>query len=368
MVRDQIHNAAGFPTAVPGSENDSVVRGPIPGIMVPRIGDEADLLPARAADRLRDLRQQSDDAHTLMMAAFEESQGLRLEIEGDRNRLRRLRGPRGSDGFNLDEDDPRVVIEQTKIDKKTAELKRRTELSELRGGRLNVLTTLVGNAEAWIRSVRSGTAIVMHEPVDIGVKKGESILAAIERIQRRGRELRADLARVAAAPHPSTIRREAMVREVEAWAEQGRPNAAGSIEHGESIDWPLAHHQFEIFNAGPGAIVFGQLIDIRNFMAWWDKDGMIKRLGAEIDAVSDDDAALSDEERARTSAEISADLLAVQRCEAELVWRGIADGAAIMHRPDIDPMALLGVTLASAPPPIARDDEGQAGLIRHLGP
>lgn len=367
MVRNQFQNAAGFPAAPAGSENDSIVRGPIPKVMVSRVGDEIDLLPAPAADRLRELRQQRDDAHTLVMAAFEETQSLRLEVEGDRNRLRRLREPRGLGGFNLDEDDPRVVIEQTKIDKKTAELKRRTELNEMRGGRSNVLNTLVGNGENWIRSVRSGTAIVMYEPIDVEMKKGENILAAIERLRRRERELRSDLARVAAAPHPSAIRKEAMVREVEAWAEQGRPNAASSIEHGEPIDWPLVGHQFEIYNA-PGAIVFGQLIDIRAFIAWWDKEGMIKRLAAEIDEVSDDGAALSDEERQRKSAEISADLLAVQRQEAELVWRAMRDGAAIMHRSDTDPTALLGVTLAPVPPPIAREDEGQAGVVRHIGP
>ena len=95
---------------------------------------------------------------------------------------------------------------------------------------------------------------------------------------------------------------------------------------------------------------------------------MIKRLAAEIDEASDDGAAISDDERQRKSAEISADILAVQRLEAELIWRAMRDGAAIMPRPDIDPAALLGVTLAPAPPPIAREDEGQAGVVRHIGP
>ncbi|MCS3474141.1 hypothetical protein [Bradyrhizobium elkanii] len=70
---------------------------------------------------------------------------------------------------------------------------------------------LVSNAENWIRSVRSGEScapIWLVSP------------------QRPIRALTA---------------RKRLSREVEAWAEQARLNAASSIEHGEQIDWPFLH-------------------------------------------------------------------------------------------------------------------------------
>jgi hypothetical protein len=74
-------------------------------MMTMQFGDEADLLPPPAAERLRELRQQRDDAHLLVRSDHEETQDLRIEIQGHRNRLHRLRGPRGAGGFDLDDDD-----------------------------------------------------------------------------------------------------------------------------------------------------------------------------------------------------------------------------------------------------------------------
>jgi hypothetical protein len=89
-----------------------------------------------------------------------------------------------------------------------AELKRRSELSELRGERRRILSTAIKSAEDWVRSNPGGTAIAMNDPVEPELKKGEDILAAIDRIRRRGRELEADLARIAASPWPSAIAKQ----------------------------------------------------------------------------------------------------------------------------------------------------------------
>lgn len=367
MVRNQFRNEGGFPVAPAGSADASIVSGPLPGRLSMQFGDPVDLLPPPAAERLHKLRQQRDDAILLVRSDFEETQNQRLEIQGYRTRLNELRGPRGAGGYDLADDDVRVKSEAARLDKKMAELKRLSELSELRGERSRMLNTTIKHVEDWVRSKPSGTAIAMCEPVDVQPRKGEDLQGAIERVRRYERELHSDAVRIAAAPHPSAARKEAVVREVEALAQQGKPNAANSIEHGEPVAWPLAHHQFEIYNVDPGAVVFGQLIDIRAFMSWWDKEGMIQRLSAEIDEVSDDEAALSDDERKRKIAEISADLLALEYEEAALVWRAQGDGAAVMHRPDIDPRALLGVTLVPASARTPQPGDGEAGWVRHLG-
>jgi hypothetical protein len=43
------------------------------------------------------------------------------------------------------------------------------------------------------------------------------------------------------------------------------------------------------------------------------------------------------------------DLLAVERDEATLVWQAQAQGLPVEHRSDINPVALLGIVLVTAP-------------------
>ena len=64
---------------------------------------------------------------------------------------------------------------------------------------------------------------------------------------------------------------------------------------------------------------------------------------------ADDAAALTHEARQRREAEAMADLLAVERDEAALVWSAMARNLPVEHRADINPVALLGVRLVTAP-------------------
>lgn len=281
-------NSFGFPT---GSIEASFVSGPAPALLVPRIGDPIDQLPPTAAERLRELRQQRDDAHVLIMSAVEETQSLRVEIQGHRNRMRQLREPRGSGGYNLSDDDPRVAGEQAKLDKRTIELKRRAELSDLRGEHWRTLSTLVRNAEDWIRNIPSGTAIAMHAPVDAELKKGEDLLTCIERYRRRGRELQADLLRVRASPWPSAGVKKKARELVDPLAEAGAPRADHAIEHGGPISFPTRTYHVRIFNADPSAIGFVEIPDPVALLAWLLPDALLTAIDREIDAVADDENA-----------------------------------------------------------------------------
>jgi hypothetical protein len=48
--------------------------------------------------------------------------------------------------------------------------------------------------------------------------KGESILDGIQRLRRRGRELKADLSRIQSAPYPSSYAKQKMRTQIEALA------------------------------------------------------------------------------------------------------------------------------------------------------
>ncbi|WP_439361238.1 hypothetical protein [Bradyrhizobium sp. DASA03007] len=91
-----------------------------------------------------------------------------------------------------------------------------------------------------------------------------------------------------------------------------------------------------------------------SLLAWLHQDALVAALDREIDATADDANALDADQRRQAKAEILADRLAVEREESELSWRQAADGGPILHRPDLDPQALLGVKLV----PAASNDAG----------
>jgi hypothetical protein len=65
--------------------------------------------------------------------------------------------------------------------------------------------------------------------------------------------------------------------------------------------------------------------------------------------VADDKAALSQQQREEMEAQISSDMLAIERAECALIWHAEANGEVIDFRSDTSPVAVLGVRLITAP-------------------
>ncbi|MGY3621010.1 hypothetical protein [Bradyrhizobium sp. USDA 10063] len=358
MTRNSFRNEAGIPVAPAGSPlHAGIVPGFTPTVLFPTIGDPGDTLPDEAAERLQTSRRQHDEEAVLARVGFESWQEAREEVERRRIRLNQLRAPRGvAGGGNLTDDDPTVLAEQAALRKKEAELARLKGQEEQHAGRRNILASQVKAAEDWIKRTPAGMVIAM-QPIEPQLKKGETIVAAIERLRRRGRELRSDLDRTRAAPWPSAIARAKMRQQIAAMAEAGRPLAHHLVDFGEPVMFPTRSMPVKIYNATAGAIGFAEgAPDVLSFVAWLCQDALIAALDREITESSDDPNALDAEQRRQAETEILADLLAVEREEAELVWRQAAEGGPIMHRPDIDPQALLGVQLIPAPSAGARPD------------
>ena len=85
-------------------------------------------------------------------------------------------------------------------------------------------------------------------------------------------------------------------------------------------------------------------------MFWLCKDQLTERIEREIDAVADDENALTLEQRTEQLAVISADKLACEREEERAFCAAVAGGAALTRRPDVDPRALLGLAGALPAP------------------
>jgi hypothetical protein len=366
MTSNSFRNETGFPTASSATAYAGVVEGPLQAMMAMRTGDPTEVLPSEAREKYRVLEQKRDDAGILVRAIVEDQQQLRLDVLRHQNRIKELQTPRGAGGFGLGDDAPQVAQERRMLDGKVAEQRRLMALSEVRGATFQNAGRLIRNIEQAV-AARPAGCIGQMVKVDPPTFKGD-ILNAIEGRRRRGRELKADLHRVRSAPWPSSIAKEKMRERIEQLAESGAPRADQAIEHDAPISFPTQTHQVRVFNADPSAVGFAELPDTLGLFAWLYRDALIAALDREIDEVADDPNALTGEQRRKTEADILADLLAVEREECALIDLAKSQHLPADYRADCDARAILGIEWVAAPPPIAREDEGQAGIIRRVGP
>ena len=158
------------------------------------------------------------------------------------------------------------------------------------------------------------------------------------------RKLRADLARIAAAPFPSGYCKARMREQVEILAGRGVPDVTALVEHDGDIIWPSQEVRSEVYSE-QRALAFATAPDGLALVAFLCKPALIAALGREIDAECEDPAALTHEQRQLRTDEIQRDLLAVEMEEGALVWSAQAQGLPIEFRADIDPRAVLQVAL-----------------------
>jgi hypothetical protein len=76
---------------------------------------------------------------------------------------------------------------------------------------------------------------------------------------------------------------------------------------------------------------------------WLHREALIQKIEAQIDEISDDQNALTAEQRNAQISEIDRDRLAIQREEEFWVSSAIDDGTNILRRPEADPRAVLGL-------------------------
>jgi hypothetical protein len=316
-----------------------------PGYNAPQF-DVLDALPPLASERLQKLRQRALDSHAVI-PMFDQIQEASLARVTAQRALSRLVDHPQDHGFGLKSDNRSVIEAQRTLDKANADFERLKQLQEVRTAQWQSASGGLANTETYLRDGRpQGVVLEDYEGPEPTLAKGEDIFSALDKVRRRGRELRADLARIAAAPYPSSHARAKIRHEIEALAMQGAPVISDVIEHDRKIIWPMARLKSEVF-AEQRALAFTEAVDPLALFAWLHKDALIKRLDAEIDSEADDAAALSHADRELRTAEVMGDILEQDRLEAALVWRAQDERLPIEHRADISPIALLGLRLVT---------------------
>ncbi|MGR9427727.1 hypothetical protein [Rhizobium leguminosarum] len=184
----------------------------------------------------------------------------------------------------------------------------------------------------------------------------QKLLAGIKSDQAEIDNKRADRHTTASAAFPSKLALEIGLQQVDDLADRGRPDVSSLIDIGPDgkIKWPTALRREEVLSTG---ISDGRGDDARQFatsrgfivaatesttalIAFMFRDQLKQLIEAEIKAAAEDDGALGIDEREKRVKAIDAEILALERHEAEMVW---ALDDLTLFRGDIDVRAVLGI-------------------------
>jgi hypothetical protein len=137
---------------------------------------------------------------------FEERHEANTARGDAQRRLARLLTHPHDGGFNLREDDVRVVQQQKLVEELTIAAQRINARYERTSAASQVALRTRTAVEAWLKNRPGGTTIEDWVGPDPKPAKGEDILTTVSRLERRTRELRADLHRVESASFPTAGR------------------------------------------------------------------------------------------------------------------------------------------------------------------
>ena len=324
---------------------------PPTGVIYTRGFDVIELLQSapQATERLRQLRQRTDDAHSLTVG-FEKRHDANTARGDVERRLQRLLAPRSQGGFNEPEDSREVVELRLQLAKLTDEARRLAALDEVRSATWRTASFTLQAVEGWLTHGRPGnTGLKEYDgPEPPKPIKGENgLLDQIENRRRRVKELRADLHRVRSAPFPSNYCKQRMRAMIEQLAMSGAPSVSGLVELDRPIAWARQQVQSQVRGGEHLALGFAEVTDSVATLAWLVPEILIRKLDAEIDSEADDKSAMSHEAREHAEAEVLGDILEQDRIEAALVWSGQSQGLPCEHRSDCSALAILQCQLVN---------------------
>ena len=122
------------------------------------------------------------------------------------------------------------------------------------------------------------------------------------------------------APWPSSVAKAKMREQIEALAAAAAPDCDSAIEHGSPIGFVTKTVSAMVRNVeGPG-ITFVETPDALGLLCWSLPDQILSKINAALDEVSDDEHALDQQQREEMEAQISSDMLAIERNEAACIW------------------------------------------------
>lgn len=156
------------------------------------------------------------------------------------------------------------------------------------------------------------------------------------------------------APWHSSVAKAAVKAQIEQIAAAAAPDVTRAIQSGLPVSFTTMMSTALVRNVdAPGAAAFSEMPDTFGLLCWIAKDQMLAKISAAIDEVASDKSALSKEQREEMEAQITSEMLKIERAECSLIWHAEADGEVFDFRSDTDPRAVLGIDLVAIAPRVA---------------
>ena len=314
--------------------------------------DPREVLPP-AAQKFTALAQRAHDLHS-SIPMHETIYEMAKQQTAHQNRINYLVRHRSEGGMGQAEDAPAVVDEQKKLARASSERARLQELSDIRGQRWAICKRLETNVIDFVLKggIPGGCQLAEHEDEPTLLKKGERIADAVERYRHRLRELAADRHRVKSSPWPSSQAKAAVRAQITALADAAAPDCDRAIEHGLPVNFATVVTTALAHGTDKPTTVSNESVDFLGLLCWLMPDQIVARIEQELDAIADDKAALSQQQRDEMEAQINSDMLLIERAECSLIWHNAeaSNGEVVIDfREGTSPLAILGCKLVTAP-------------------
>ncbi|RWI90527.1 MAG: hypothetical protein EOR22_23580 [Mesorhizobium sp.] len=318
--------------------------------------DLADRLPPAARAKMLRLREAKIAARDLALPMFDRIREVRLDrvkawadftkreesFTHNYNHIYRHYQELPPEGKQEQAAVDQAKVKVARLDEEIARLEAQNEAKQRRSQALGAL--IDNNLERFLGSLQPGTRIAAFDGIAPKLRKGETAIAAIERIRSERAALLADLSELQGRPITAAAAKARLRAEIAALASAGRPSVLSLADHGEPVGWK--HTRLELRrSADMQGYVTGLSIDALGLIAWAFGDELIALLDAEIDA-TDTSAGISDEDRGAAEFQITASLQSLEREEEALIEMAEAQGQMVERRADADPAAVLGIVVA----------------------
>jgi hypothetical protein len=321
--------------------------------------------------KLTGLRQRRTDLFA-QTPTFEEGKDLRDSVVRHQNRVNDLTRHRSLGGFGLDpETAPQVINERHKLERAEKELARLTALKDARSARATVTGQLERAVTEWLTAGVPGNCVL--EPVEdpplsqLLIKAdGGRLDAAVVRYRQQLETHAKALAALKAAPFTRVEVLAAIGAEINSRADAAMPDITRVVRFLEPIRFAttFSHRLAENLDPKvPPTLIGSETTDILGTFCWMFRQELITKLQA---MAPENDGEVSKRDREVQEAQLSEQILEIERREVACIWAAEARGEIIDFRADTSPQSLLGVCLAFRPhaPPSGTSPEHAYNVVR----
>jgi hypothetical protein len=317
--------------------------------------DIVNRLPPEKQYKCRHSLEKAQTAQSNLTRDTELEADLRSRRHHAQARIKALESDQGMRAL-FDDNHPTMVAARESLARIEQDLDFRVQKRIEHAAQANHLGRLVSNLASYLATVPLDVDLLPWTFDSDPLKKGESPDAALKDSRAVIADLQAELAGVKAAEIPRAQKKEIWHAQLESMARRAAPNVAALVKNGGQVRFATTDVSLGLAAIVPtaeAAIVVGSangtVADALGLIAYLFPNELQAAIDAQIDSLSNDETALSDQQRQLKHQELATALLEAERHEEAIVCLIEQSGLYVQRRDDVDPRVVLEI---SGPAPV----------------